>query len=125
MYCTEYVHILSIPLYFSIKRHDSLRPSLTVTSMKNGNLLKTGKRNDSTFFQNETKYFLLSYDWYKEEMFMICKECNGTEFIKATDFINLRPLHKRMAVGTEKIYTICASCSEVVSIKVRDTEKLK
>ncbi|GLI86598.1 hypothetical protein ANABIO32_44240 [Rossellomorea marisflavi] len=56
---------------------------------------------------------------------MICKECNGTEFIKATDFINLRPLHKRMAVGTEKIYTICASCSEVVSIKVRDTEKLK
>lgn len=124
MFFTEYVHILSIPLFFSIKRHDSLRPSLTVATFKNRNLLKTGKRDDSTFSQNETKYFLLSYDWYKEEMFLICKECNGTEFIKATDFINLRPLHKRMAVGTEKIYIICAACGEVVSIKVRDTGKL-
>ncbi len=95
-----------------------------MTISKNRNLLKTGKRDDSTFSQNETKYFLLSYDWYKEEMFLICKECNGTEFIKATDFINLRPLHKRMAVGTEKIYIICAACGEVVSIKVRDTGKL-
>ncbi|EDL63661.1 hypothetical protein BSG1_17335 [Bacillus sp. SG-1] len=54
-----------------------------------------------------------------------CKSCNGESFVEATDYINLRPLNKRMALGSEKIYTVCLSCGEVISIKIKNPEKLK
>jgi hypothetical protein len=45
-------------------------------------------------------------------------------FVEATDFINLRPLDKKMSLGSERVYTICLNCGEVVSIKVKNPEKL-
>ena len=54
-----------------------------------------------------------------------CKQCGGNSFIQATDFINLRPLHKKMVLGSEKIYTVCLECGEVVSIKIANPERLK
>lgn len=56
---------------------------------------------------------------------MICKACEGSSFIQATDYINLRPLHKKMSIGSEKIYTVCEDCGEVASIKISNPEKLK
>lgn len=53
-----------------------------------------------------------------------CAACGGSSFVQATDFINLRPLDKKMAIGSEKIYTICSDCGEVASIKVKNPEKL-
>ncbi|MNY74686.1 hypothetical protein D3C86_2137750 [compost metagenome] len=53
-----------------------------------------------------------------------CTSCGESSFVQATDYINLRPLDKKMAVGSEKIYTVCLNCGEVVSIKVKDPEKL-
>ena len=54
-----------------------------------------------------------------------CRNCGGTSFVRATDFVNLRPLDKKMAIGSEKIYTVCLDCGEVWSIKVKNPEKLK
>ena len=56
---------------------------------------------------------------------MRCKSGNGDLFVEAADYINLRPLNKRMALGSEKIYTVCLSCGEVISIKIKNPEKLK
>ncbi|MDQ0231849.1 hypothetical protein [Metabacillus malikii] len=55
---------------------------------------------------------------------MKCQSCDGTAFVQATDYINLRPLNKKLAIGTEKVYTLCLDCGEVVSIKVKDPQKL-
>jgi hypothetical protein len=55
---------------------------------------------------------------------MNCKSCGGSSFVKAMDFINLRPVDKKMTLGTEKIYTVCLDCGEVASIKVKNPEKL-
>jgi uncharacterized Zn finger protein len=55
---------------------------------------------------------------------MKCKSCGGSSFVQANDFINLRPLDKKMTFGAEKIYTVCLDCGEVVSIKVKNPEKL-
>ncbi|TYR97542.1 hypothetical protein FZC84_18635 [Rossellomorea vietnamensis] len=54
-----------------------------------------------------------------------CRSCNGESFVQASDYINLRPLNKRMTLGSEKVYTICVKCGEVASIKVQNPEKLK
>ncbi|MFP4975551.1 hypothetical protein ACE6ED_09095 [Paenibacillus sp. CN-4] len=54
-----------------------------------------------------------------------CTACGGNSFVQATDFINLRPLDKKMTLGAERIYTVCLDCGEVVSIKVKNPEKLK
>ena len=54
-----------------------------------------------------------------------CRNCGGTSFVQATDYVNLRPINKKMAIGSEKIYTVCLDCGEVVSIKVKHPEKLK
>ncbi len=53
-----------------------------------------------------------------------CTACGGSSFVQATDFINLRPLDKKMAIGSERIYTICLDCGEVASIHVKNPEKL-
>lgn len=54
-----------------------------------------------------------------------CQSCGGNAFVEAMDYINLRPVGKKMAMGTEKVYTICLNCGEVDSIKVENPEKLK
>ncbi len=53
-----------------------------------------------------------------------CKSCGGDSFVQAMDFINLRPVDKKMTLGSERIYTVCLDCGEVVSIKVKNPEKL-
>ncbi|MGM0846989.1 MAG: hypothetical protein ACQEUT_18675 [Bacillota bacterium] len=56
---------------------------------------------------------------------MKCRNCNGESFVQASDYINLRPLNKRMSLGSEKVYTVCTDCGEVASIRIENTEKLK
>jgi translation initiation factor 2 beta subunit (eIF-2beta)/eIF-5 len=55
---------------------------------------------------------------------MKCKSCGGSSFVQAMDFINLRPVDKKMSFGSERIFTVCLDCGEVVSIKVKNPEKL-
>lgn len=56
---------------------------------------------------------------------MKCKSCDGNSFVEAMDFINLRPIDKKMSFGTEKVFTVCLDCGEVVSINVKNPEKLR
>jgi hypothetical protein len=53
-----------------------------------------------------------------------CSSCGGSSFVQAMDYINLRPVDKKMSIGSERIYTVCLDCGEVVSIKVKNPEKL-
>jgi hypothetical protein len=53
-----------------------------------------------------------------------CHSCGGNSFVQAMDYINLRPVDKKMSIGSERIYTVCSGCGEVVSIKVKNPEKL-
>jgi hypothetical protein len=53
-----------------------------------------------------------------------CRSCGGNSFVQAMDFINLRPVDKKMTFGSERIFTVCLDCGEVVSIKVKNPEKL-
>ncbi|UYZ24055.1 hypothetical protein [Mesobacillus jeotgali] len=55
---------------------------------------------------------------------MKCCSCGGDSFVQAMDYINLRPVDKKMAIGSERVYTVCLDCGEVVSIKVKNPEKL-
>lgn len=54
----------------------------------------------------------------------ICPACNGEVFVEATDYANLRPLNTRLKLGSEKIYTVCLDCGEVVSIKIKNPQNL-
>lgn len=56
---------------------------------------------------------------------MECKSCEGNSFVQAMDFVNLRPMDKKLSIGSERIFTVCLDCGEVVSIKVKNPEKLK
>ncbi|MHC0035355.1 hypothetical protein [Pseudoneobacillus sp. C159] len=56
---------------------------------------------------------------------LACQSCGGKSFVQASDFVNLRPLDKKMAMGCEKIYKVCLACGEVVSIKIKNPGKLK
>ena len=53
-----------------------------------------------------------------------CKDCGGNSFVQAMDFVNLRPVDKKMSIGSERIFTVCLDCGEVVSIKVKNAKKL-
>lgn len=55
---------------------------------------------------------------------MQCRSCGGNSFVQAMDFINLRPVDKKMSFGSERIFTVCVDCGEVVSIKVKNPENL-
>lgn len=55
---------------------------------------------------------------------MKCNSCGGDSFVQAMDYINLRPVDKKMSIGSERVYTVCLDCGEVVSIKVKNPEKL-
>lgn len=52
-----------------------------------------------------------------------CPKCNGDKFAEGSDFVNMRPLHKKMSIGSSKIYTFCLDCGEVISIRVENPEK--
>ncbi|KGR78023.1 hypothetical protein [Ureibacillus manganicus] len=53
-----------------------------------------------------------------------CPNCNGSEFKEATDFIPIR-LKKSSFTGSNKIYTFCLNCGEVVSIRIENPEKFR
>ncbi|WP_434401810.1 hypothetical protein M1Q06_04120 [Planococcus sp. 11815] len=53
-----------------------------------------------------------------------CTDCGGNSFVQAMDFVNLRPLNKKMSFGSERVFTVCLDCGEVVSIKVKEPKKL-
>ncbi|WP_226087704.1 hypothetical protein [Mesobacillus sp. S13] len=55
---------------------------------------------------------------------MKCQSCGGNSFVQAMDYINLRPVDKKMSIGSERVYTVCLDCGEVVSIKVKNPGKL-
>ncbi|NKE04068.1 hypothetical protein [Mesobacillus selenatarsenatis] len=55
---------------------------------------------------------------------MKCQSCGGNSFVQAMDYINLRPIDKKMSIGSERVYTVCLDCGEVVSIKVKNPGKL-
>ncbi|MBT2640389.1 hypothetical protein [Bacillus sp. ISL-39] len=55
---------------------------------------------------------------------MKCSSCGGNSFVQAMDYINLRPVDRKMSIGSERVYTVCLVCGEVVSIKVKNPEKL-
>ncbi|HEK9099897.1 TPA: hypothetical protein SUB30_001165 [Bacillus pseudomycoides] len=48
---------------------------------------------------------------------MHCKNCGGNSFVQATNYINLRPLHKKMGIGSQKIYTVCLDCGKLLQLK--------
>ncbi|MEC1155688.1 hypothetical protein [Cytobacillus horneckiae] len=53
-----------------------------------------------------------------------CTQCGGTSFARGSDYINIRPLDKKFTIGSEKIYTFCLDCGEVLSIKISNPSKL-
>ncbi|MEC1524603.1 hypothetical protein P9D43_21600 [Neobacillus niacini] len=47
-----------------------------------------------------------------------CPKCNGVEFAEGTDFMSVKPVDKKFSMGSNKIYTFCLSCGEVISIRI-------
>jgi predicted nucleic-acid-binding Zn-ribbon protein len=56
-----------------------------------------------------------------------CPKCNGTEFAEGTDFIPIKPLDKKLTISTysNKIFTFCLNCGEVVSIRIENPNKFR
>ncbi|MBU9723042.1 MULTISPECIES: hypothetical protein [Bacillaceae] len=54
-----------------------------------------------------------------------CPKCNGVEFSEGTDFMPIKPLEKKLAMGSIKIYTFCLNCGEVISIRVENPSKFR
>ncbi|WP_412967621.1 hypothetical protein [Fredinandcohnia sp. 179-A 10B2 NHS] len=54
-----------------------------------------------------------------------CQRCNGVEFREGTDFMAIKPLDKKFSTGSNKIYTFCLNCGEVVSIRIENPSKFK
>ncbi|PIC87838.1 hypothetical protein CSV72_01415 [Sporosarcina sp. P20a] len=54
-----------------------------------------------------------------------CPKCNGTEFGEGTDFMAVKPLDKKLSVGSNKIFTFCLNCGEVVSTRIEDPGKFR
>ncbi|MGE7917628.1 hypothetical protein ACQKM9_01615 [Viridibacillus sp. NPDC093762] len=55
---------------------------------------------------------------------MKCKNCGADSFVQATDFVRLRPMNKKLSLGSERVFTVCMKCGEVASTKVLNPEKL-
>jgi len=51
--------------------------------------------------------------------------CGGVEFAEGTDFMPIKPLDKKLAIGFQKIYTFCLQCGEIVSTRVEDPGKFR
>ena len=54
-----------------------------------------------------------------------CPKCHGTEFGKGTDFVAVRPLDKKLSLGSNKIFTFCLNCGEVVSTRIENPDKFR
>ena len=54
-----------------------------------------------------------------------CPVCSGVEFAEGTDFMSIKPLDKKLAIGVNKIYTVCLNCGEIVSTRVEDPGKFR
>lgn len=54
-----------------------------------------------------------------------CPKCNGTEFSQGTDFMAIKPLDKKFSTGSNKIYTFCLNCGEIVSTRVEHPQKFR
>ncbi|MFZ7942479.1 hypothetical protein [Neobacillus sp. 19] len=54
-----------------------------------------------------------------------CPVCGGSEFAQGTDFMAIRPLDKKLAMGVNKIYTFCLDCGEIVSTRVENPGKFR
>lgn len=54
-----------------------------------------------------------------------CQNCNGVEFTEGTDFMAVKPLDKKLSMGSNKIYTFCLNCGEVHSIRIENPSKFK
>ncbi|MEW9503116.1 hypothetical protein [Jeotgalibacillus marinus] len=54
-----------------------------------------------------------------------CQNCNGLEFAEGTDFMPIKPLDKKFSMGSNKIYTFCLNCGEVISIRIENPSKFK
>jgi hypothetical protein len=52
-----------------------------------------------------------------------CSNCNGTEFVEGSDFMHIRPVGKKLAIGSNKIFTFCLECGEVISIRIENPKK--
>ncbi|SKB00278.1 hypothetical protein SAMN04244570_2453 [Sporosarcina newyorkensis] len=51
-----------------------------------------------------------------------CPSCNGNEFREGTDFMPIKS-KKSSFSGSNKIYTFCLNCGEVVSIRIEDPKR--
>lgn len=54
-----------------------------------------------------------------------CPVCSGVEFTEGTDFMSIKPLDKKLAIGVNKIYTFCLNSGEIVSTRVEDPGKFR
>jgi predicted nucleic-acid-binding Zn-ribbon protein len=54
-----------------------------------------------------------------------CNKCGGSEFAEGTDFVAIRPLDKKLSMGSNKIYTFCLNCGEVYSIRIENPAKFR
>ncbi|GGC98820.1 hypothetical protein GCM10007216_32010 [Thalassobacillus devorans] len=53
-----------------------------------------------------------------------CPKCSGTKLVEGTDYTHVRPLGKPMSMGSNKIYTFCENCGEIVSIRIEYPHKI-
>ncbi|MDQ0154714.1 hypothetical protein [Robertmurraya andreesenii] len=53
-----------------------------------------------------------------------CLKCGGTEFVEATDYMPVKP-SKMSLSGSNKIFTFCLKCGEVLSIRIENTTIFK
>jgi len=54
----------------------------------------------------------------------VCRSCGGNSFVEAMDTFPLRPLDRKVAFGSEKLFTVCLDCGEVLSIKALQPRRL-
>jgi predicted nucleic-acid-binding Zn-ribbon protein len=52
-------------------------------------------------------------------------KCNSTDFAEGTDFMPIKPLDKKLSMGSNKIYTFCLNCGEIVSTRVENPDKFR
>lgn len=49
-----------------------------------------------------------------------CPKCNHTEFAQGTDYMPVKPLDKKFGKSSQKIYTFCLGCGEVISTRIEN-----
>jgi predicted nucleic-acid-binding Zn-ribbon protein len=54
-----------------------------------------------------------------------CAKCGGAEFAEGTDYMAVRPLDKKLSTGSNKIYTFCLNCGEIISTRIENPQKFR